>query len=136
SLRRNWIGRRLPIHCVQRLWNLLDCLRGIAGFNRARPRRSKREEGACAMRRWRIIAALVTALGPFPTAYAESFDVIIRDGEVIDGTGTTARRADVGIRDGRIAAIGDLEEDSAGDIVDASGMAVTPGFINVLSWAT
>ena len=64
------------------------------------------------------------------------FDVIIRGGTVYDGTGAAGRRADVGIRGDRIAAVGDLASAPATKVVDATGLAVAPGFINMLSWAT
>ena len=52
------------------------------------------------------------------------------------GPGLAGRRADVGIRGDRIATIGDLGSISASTVVDATGLAVTPGFINMLSWST
>jgi N-acyl-D-amino-acid deacylase len=64
------------------------------------------------------------------------FDVIIRGGVVYDGTGAPGRRLDVGIRGDRIGAVGDLASSQATRIVDATGLAVAPGFINMLSWAT
>jgi len=64
------------------------------------------------------------------------FDIIIRGGTVYDGTGAAGRRADVGIRGDRIAAVGDLASAAAPKVVDATGLAVAPGFINMLSWAT
>ncbi|HJR59740.1 MAG TPA: D-aminoacylase [Vicinamibacterales bacterium] len=64
------------------------------------------------------------------------FDVIIRGGTVYDGTGSPGRRADVGIRGDRIAAVGDLAGGQASNVVEAAGLAVSPGFINMLSWAT
>lgn len=60
-----------------------------------------------------------------------SFDVIVRGGSVIDGRGAPARRADVGIRGDRIAAIDALEAATAAQIVDASDCVVAPGFIDV-----
>lgn len=65
-----------------------------------------------------------------------SFDIIIRGGSVFDGTGAPGVRADVAIRGDRIAAVADLEGATAPTIVDARNMAVAPGFINMLSWAT
>jgi N-acyl-D-aspartate/D-glutamate deacylase len=59
------------------------------------------------------------------------YDVIIRSGTLVDGTGMPRRRADVGIRNGRIAALGRLGEASARQIVDAEGMIVAPGFIDL-----
>jgi N-acyl-D-amino-acid deacylase len=72
---------------------------------------------------------------PAPTA-APSYDVIIRGGTVYDGRGGPGRVADVGIAGDRIAAVGDLSGAGARSKVDAAGLAVAPGFINVLSWAT
>ncbi len=65
----------------------------------------------------------------------ERFDVIIRGGTVIDGMGTPPTRADVGIRGDRIERVGDLINAVAPDIVDATGLIVSPGFIDVHSHA-
>ena len=61
-----------------------------------------------------------------------SFDVIIANGHVIDGTGSPWYAADVGIRDGRIAAIGKLAKAQAKRRIDAAGKVVAPGFIDML----
>ncbi|HEX6806474.1 MAG TPA: D-aminoacylase [Gemmatimonadaceae bacterium] len=61
-----------------------------------------------------------------------SFDLIIRNGHIIDGTGSPWYAGDVAVRDGHIAAIGDLSRDSAKQIIDAHGMVVAPGFIDML----
>ena len=53
-----------------------------------------------------------------------------------DGTGAPGRRADVGIRGDRIAGVGDLSDIPATTTIDAAGLAVAPGFINMLSWST
>jgi N-acyl-D-amino-acid deacylase len=66
-------------------------------------------------------------------AQPQSFDIIIKGGTVYDGTGSPGVRADVGIRGDRIAAIGNLSRATAPAIVDAKGLAVAPGFINMLS---
>ena len=58
-------------------------------------------------------------------------DIIIRNGTVIDGTGAPGFRADVAIQDGRIAAVGDLTGREARQEVDAAGLTVTPGFIDI-----
>lgn len=77
-----------------------------------------------------LIAALLT------TSCAADYDVIIRGGNVYDGSGSAPVVADVGIRGDAIAAIGDLSERRGRVEIDAAGMAVAPGFINMLSWAT
>jgi N-acyl-D-amino-acid deacylase len=81
---------------------------------------------------------LVTACSGTPSTTAVEvapYDVIVRNGTVYDGTGGPARRADVGIRGDRIAAVGDLTQAQGKTEIDAAGKAVAPGFINVLSWA-
>ena len=82
-----------------------------------------------------LAAALLASSAPVHPQSA-LFDVIIRGGTVYDGTGAPGRRADVGLRGDRIAAVGDLAGSTAPLVVDASGHAVAPGFINMLSWAT
>lgn len=64
---------------------------------------------------------------------AHVFDVLIRGGAVYDGAGGEGRMADVGIAGARVAAIGPLEDARAGEVIDATGMAVAPGFVNMLS---
>ena len=67
-----------------------------------------------------------------PKAVPPLYDLLIRNGHVLDGTGSPWYTADIGIRAGRIAAIGRLHEASAKTIIDARGMVVTPGFIDML----
>jgi N-acyl-D-amino-acid deacylase len=66
---------------------------------------------------------------------AQSYDVIIRGGTVYDGTGRAPVRADLGIEGDRIVAVGNLKSANAKTIIDARGLAVAPGFINMLSWS-
>ncbi|HEY8149514.1 MAG TPA: D-aminoacylase [Vicinamibacteria bacterium] len=66
----------------------------------------------------------------------QPYDVILRGGTVYDGSGAPGRIADVAIRGDRIAAIGDLKNAQAKTVFDAKGLAVAPGFINMLSWST
>jgi N-acyl-D-amino-acid deacylase len=82
------------------------------------------------------LAAVTFTLGRAGAAPPEAFDVVIHGGTVYDGTGAPARVTDVGLRGDRIAAVGDLAAATAGRRVDASGLAVAPGFINMLSWST
>jgi N-acyl-D-aspartate/D-glutamate deacylase len=60
-------------------------------------------------------------------------DLLIRGGLVVDGTGTPGNIADIGIKDGRISAVGDLAADLSGaaEVLDVSGMVVAPGFIDI-----
>src|SRR5688572_29877670 len=78
-----------------------------------------------------ILALSATALAQ--RRNPASFDVIIKDGTVYDGSGRPPRRADVGLKGDRIAAIGNLSRATATTVEDAKGLAVAPGFINMLS---
>jgi N-acyl-D-amino-acid deacylase len=90
------------------------------------------------MKRVLALALLLTLLPALPLAgqKPQDFDVIVKGGMVYDGTGRAPRRADVGIRGDKIVALGDLSKRSARTVVDARGLAVAPGFINMLSWST
>ncbi len=84
--------------------------------------------------------ALAGALTSFSPATADGgpFDVLIRGGTVYDGSGAEPAgrpRADVAIRGDRIAAVGDLDSAKAKTVIDAAGLAIAPGFINMLSWS-
>jgi N-acyl-D-aspartate/D-glutamate deacylase len=61
-----------------------------------------------------------------------AFDILIRNGRVVDGTGAPWYRADIGIRQGRIAAIGRLKDARAARVIDADGLIVAPGFIDMM----
>ena len=71
-----------------------------------------------------------------PSRSAGDFDVIIHGGTVYDGSGAEPQQADVAIRGDRIAGIGDFKSAKADKVIDAKGLAVAPGFINMLSWST
>jgi len=73
---------------------------------------------------------------PSPSIPEGNFDVIIRNGTVYDGTGAEPRQADVAIRGDQIAGVGDFKSAKANTVIDAKGLAVAPGFINMLSWST
>jgi N-acyl-D-amino-acid deacylase len=68
-------------------------------------------------------------------SFAAEFDVVIKNGTVYDGSGGEPQHVDVAIRGDRIAGIGDFKTAKAKIIVDANGLAVAPGFINMLSWS-
>jgi N-acyl-D-amino-acid deacylase len=84
-----------------------------------------------------IVGTLVLAVvaGCLPRrgsgAAEEPFDILIRGGRVIDGTGAPWFKADVGVRGGRIVAIGELSDHAAKETIDATGKVVTPGFIDL-----
>ena len=86
-----------------------------------------------------FVSATVSALiaqQPSPSMTATEFDVVIRNGSVYDGTGDAPKDVDVAIRGDRIAGLGDFKTAKAKRIVDVKGLAVAPGFINMLSWST
>ncbi|MGE0126692.1 MAG: amidohydrolase family protein [Blastocatellales bacterium] len=74
---------------------------------------------------------LTSALICGAIAQQREFDLLIRDGRIVDGTGNPSFVGDVGIRDGKIAAIGRLANRSASRTIDANGLVVAPGFIDI-----
>ena len=89
------------------------------------------------MRNW-LRYLIFTLIGSFAqiASAGPPFDVIIKGGTVYDGTGAEGRVTDIAIRGDRIAGIGDLANATAKTTIDARGLAVAPGFINMLSWST
>jgi N-acyl-D-amino-acid deacylase len=89
----------------------------------------------------RFLLTLLISLVLMPLATglaqpADKFDVVIKGGTVYDGTGEKPRVVDVAIRGDRIAGLGTFSADQAKNVIDAKGLAVAPGFINMLSWST
>ncbi len=93
---------------------------------------------------WLVLLALTWSASPgaqtIPAAardtrVAERFGLLIKGGRVVDGTGNAWVRADVGIRAGRIVAVGDLRGAAADTVLDAEGLYVAPGFIDTHSHA-
>src|SRR5579862_1803173 len=82
----------------------------------------------------RTLSIFATVLVCFGLAFAADapFDIVITHGHIIDGTGSPWYSGDIGIRDGRIAAIGDLVRASRKRTIDAQGKVVAPGFIDML----
>ena len=78
-----------------------------------------------------ILLAAALAFFAGPDAPAADFDVLIRNGRIVDGTGNSWFAGDVGIAKGRIVAVGRLAGRSADRIIDAKGRVVAPGFIDV-----
>jgi N-acyl-D-amino-acid deacylase len=87
------------------------------------------------MRKW-LCYLFLTIIGCGRIAAADApFDIIIKGGTVYDGTGGEGHVADVAIRGDRISGVGDFAKASAKKTIDARGLAVAPGFINMLSWS-
>jgi len=81
------------------------------------------------------LVILVTCTAPVRAQESRHFDLLVSGGRVLDGTGNPWIRADIGVRDGRIAALGDLAGASADRVIDATGRYISPGFIDIHSHA-
>ena len=86
------------------------------------------------MRLFRVAVAILILFVSFVGCAGQqaSFDLIITNGHIIDGTGSPWYSGDIGIRDGRIVAIGNLSQAQGKRTIDAHGMVVAPGFIDML----
>jgi N-acyl-D-amino-acid deacylase len=107
-------------------------------IDRAAPRffnRAMYHSLLCATVLGTMMVSVVNAQAP-SSAPSQGFDVIIRNGTVYDGSGGEGRKADVALRGDRIAGVGDFKKAKARLTIDAEGLAVAPGFINMLSWST
>jgi N-acyl-D-amino-acid deacylase len=82
----------------------------------------------------RIIFFMLVVLST--SAYSQTYDLIIRGGTVYDGSGAPPIKADIAITGDKVVKIGKLKATDAKTVVDATGLAVAPGFINMLSWST
>ena len=78
-----------------------------------------------------FLAILLWAAFTEPAQEESSYDVLIRGGQIVDGTGNPWFHGDIGIRGGRIATIGRLDEATAVRIIEAEGLVVAPGFIDL-----
>ena len=77
-----------------------------------------------------VVACLAAVASP-EGAQAPRYDIVIRGGTLIDGSGAPGRRGDLGIKGGQIVAVGAVPNPAGSETIDASGMAVAPGFIDV-----
>jgi N-acyl-D-amino-acid deacylase len=86
----------------------------------------------------RAIFILAVVLTVFPAAFAQSdkLDLVISGAQVVDGSGNPWYRADVGIRDGLIVAVGNLSQASSARVIDAHGLVLAPGFIDMMGGTT
>ena len=83
----------------------------------------------------RLVSVLMCLLAFCTPGLAKEYDILIRGGQVIDGTGSEPKKLDVGIKGDRIVAVGDLKGDTAKKVINASKYVITPGFIDVHSHA-
>lgn len=86
----------------------------------------------CILAKLVLVATFVTG----PALAAEQVDLLIQNGVIYDGSGRDPIKGDLAVRDGRVVAVGKLTNYQARQKLDAKGLAVAPGFINTLSWAT
>lgn len=85
--------------------------------------------------RTNLVAAVLLALAPVALAQPETFDLVIVNARLVDGTGAPARTSSLGIRAGRIARIGGVRAAQGAQVIDANGEVVAPGFVDVHSHA-
>jgi N-acyl-D-amino-acid deacylase len=83
-----------------------------------------------------LVGVLVAGCSGTAPSATRDYDIILRGGQIYDGSGSPPVVADVAIRGDAIAAVGDLADADASEVVDVQGLAVAPGFINMLSWST
>jgi N-acyl-D-amino-acid deacylase len=79
-----------------------------------------------------ILIVLACPLSVRPASPPQPFDLVISHGHIVDGTGSPWYSGDIGIRDGKIAAIGNLADSPRARTIDAGGKVVAPGFIDML----
>lgn len=83
-----------------------------------------------------VVCLLVLIVACLRLPAAETYDLIIRNGTIYDGSGRQPFAGDVAVKADKVAAVGDLATATATRELNAKGLAVAPGFINMLSWAT
>jgi dihydroorotase/N-acyl-D-amino-acid deacylase len=84
------------------------------------------------LRLFSVCSIVLCVCAFLPATQTPSFDLVIINGHIMDGTGSPWYSGDIGIRDGRIAAIGNLRDAARTRTIDARGMVVAPGFIDML----
>lgn len=78
-----------------------------------------------------FLPILLLYLSGSASVFSQSYDILIKNGRIIDGTGNSWYYGDVAVKDGKVAAIGRLSKATAREIIDAKGLVVAPGFIDV-----
>lgn len=79
-----------------------------------------------------LLGAFVWLVGQARCEAAETFDLVIKNGRIVDGTGSPWYQADIGVRGERIAHIGRIDKSAGKRVIDASGLIVAPGFIDMM----
>lgn len=87
------------------------------------------------LRPWILLAGIVWPLFVPMHSSAKEFDVLLQNGTIVDGTGSPRYFGDIGVRDGEIAAIGDLDDAKAERVISAKGLVVAPGLIDMMGQA-
>src|SRR5579863_3046755 len=94
---------------------------------------AQREVVRCSCKLLAVAVAFMVSFVPHTLdAQTPAFDLVITNGHIIDGTGSPWYSGDLGIREGRIAAIGNLHDAPRKQTIDAHGQVVAPGFIDML----
>src|SRR5688572_32794036 len=78
----------------------------------------------------RAFSATLLIVAAGCTSSAQRLDLFVRGGQVLDGSGQPPQRADIGVSGDRIVRIGDLTAEQAGQVIDATGLMVAPGFVH------
>src|ERR1700727_1584823 len=100
-------------------------------FDSTRSDRSRSDKSGIALT-FALFFLLFASVAILPAQTAQPFDLVITRGHIIDGTGSPWYSGDVGIRNGKIAAIGNLSATPRKTTIDAAGKVVAPGFIDML----
>src|SRR5689334_5902834 len=77
------------------------------------------------------ILALITYVFLFTNCFSQSYDLLIQGGKIVDGTGNSWYYGDVAVANGKIVKIGNIENGTAKRVIDARGLIIAPGFIDV-----
>src|SRR5688572_2954947 len=79
------------------------------------------------------LLSLLLALSPVAAAQAQTYDVLLRNGRIVDGTGSPWYRGDVAIRGDQIVAVAPRIDGTADRVIDVNGQVIAPGFIDLHS---
>ena len=130
---RSWPLFWMGMACARFLVSHWNSHRPPSRFTTCQQRKCSGELGETFMTIARRITLLfLVAVSSLTFAADRPFDLVIIKGHIVDGTGSPWYSGDIGIRDGRIAAIGNLSESGRKRTIDAAGKVIAPGFIDML----